>query len=361
MTRVTRVYSKNTIMENLAVYKDNFNLQDPNKIWIFHHTDADGYCGGFICKIATRPHLSETHACDYTTDFSKYPIEKDDVVILVDLSFTSSTAHYLKEMAYKCNNKIIWIDHHESSLDLCNNDEDLRNIDFMVIALGTKENKFSAAFLAYAAFYYNLNKKNGHDEIDIPEFVYLVSDWDTWSQKTKDSKYFNKAVNSTTDIYLYNREIGGYNKDNIWEKLYREYICHSDQLLVKMINEARPLVKQTETLDARYLNSNGFEFNLFGYKVLACNQKSNSLLFGDKINEYDFVCPFVLHERNGKLIYTYSLFSGTNQNCKEMAERFGGGGHRGAAGFQLPFNIFTVKNLKLRLFLHNLKNKLSTK
>lgn len=358
---MTRVYSRSEIIENLAVFKERLGqVKKVNKVWIFHHTDADGYCGGFICKNSAKDYDFETYACDYSTDFSRYDIGRNDIVMVVDLSFTDKTIYHLKEMAYKCNDNIIWIDHHESSLDCYNNDEELRNIKFLSIALGSKQNKFSAAFLAYAVLQHNLTKFNDI-LVEVPEFIYLVSDWDTWSHQTKDSKYFNKAVNSTTDIYLYNKELSEYNENNIWEQLYKEYILDRGTLLEDMINEARPLVKQTETLDARYLNSNGFEFNLFGYKVLACNQRNNSLLFGDKINEYDFVCPFVLHERNGKLIYTYSLFSGTNQNCKEIAERFGGGGHKGAAGFQLPFNIFTVKNLKFRLFLHNLKNKLTTK
>lgn len=350
--------TKKFFEKNIEVMKGSEEIDEiPEKIWIFHHTDADGYCGGFVCRKAVE-NLSvdldieiETIACDYSTDYSKFNICEHDLVMIVDLSFTSNTVHYLKNMYHP--NRLIWIDHHESSLDLYNEDSELQEMKFDILALGAKSNKLSAALIAY----YVLLSDDSNDEIDVPDFIYLVSDWDTWSHKSKDSKYFNIAINGKKSIHLNNKN--GYNHENIWEVLYNN---HDGLILQNTLKIGEIMSNQLETLDSRYLHSNGFEFNLFGYRVLACNQRSNSLLFGDKINEYDFVCPFVLHKRNGKLIYTYSLFSLNNQlSCKELAEKLGGGGHKGAAGFQLPFNIFTTKNLKFRLFLHNLKNKLITK
>lgn len=359
-----RVCGKDFIKKYLGAFKNRTNekMEAPRKVWIFHHTDADGYCGGFLCKSYMKIFDFETYACDYTTDFSRYDIEKNDVVMIVDLSFTDKTIYQLKDMAEKCNNRIMWIDHHESSLDCYENDKELQDLDFLLLALGTRENRYSAAFIAFVVFSYIIYPKA--DDIKIPDYVYLVSDWDTWTHETKDSKYFNKGVNASPYIHLYSKDLERYDKHNIWEQLDEEFVrkIYTNSTLDELINKGKLLVEENEVLDARYLKSNGFEFNLFGYSVLACNQRSNSLLFGDKIDEYDFVCPFVLHRRNGKLIYTYSLFSTDDElSCKELAERFGGGGHKGAAGFQLPFNIFTTKNLRLRLFLHNLKNKLSTK
>lgn len=357
-----KINCNEVIIKHLRAYKNNTNkeMEAPRKVWIFHHTDADGYCGGFICKSYAKIFNFETYACDYTTDFSRYDIEKNDMVMIVDLSFTDKTIYQLKDMAEKCNNRIMWIDHHESSVDCYDNDKELQDLDFLLLALGDRENKYSAAFLAYVVLTNVLNPKV--DIITVPQYVYLVSDWDTWSHETKDSKYFNKGVNCSPYIHLYSNQLERYDNHNIWELLNEEFIRNSCSTQEELISKGKLLVEENEVLDARYLKSNGFEFNLFGYRILACNQRSNSLLFGDRIYEYDFVCPFVLHRRNGKLIYTYSLFSTDDElSCKELAERFGGGGHKGAAGFQLPFNIFTTKNLRLRLFLHNLKNKLTTK
>lgn len=74
----------------------------------------------------------------------------------------------------------------------------------------------------------------------------------------------------------------------------------------------------------------GFESYLDNIKCFCLNAKGNSLTFGHKIKEYPICVTFIF---DGE-VYNYSVYSADESiSCKEIAERHGGGGHKGAAGF----------------------------
>lgn len=359
-------------------------LNEGQRVWIFHHNDADGYASGFLSyKYITRTDTNldvKSFACDYTTNFTKFDIASDDIVFLVDLSFTKETVSKLLHIDSMTKN-IIWIDHHESDILMFKELEYMDEIvnKWLGCVIGGKENKWSAAMLVYCSL-------SGRSPNWAPLFIKLVSDWDTWTHKYYDySLSFNKAVN-VNDIYIKDNN-GLYNNNCIWEKLFKEYdneipyltdtmvnlVSKDDTIsdneieidvllselpiLDRMIQDIKPIVDAENTERKRYLVSNSFEFNLFGHRILVCNRKDNSLLFGKSYNDYDIVCPFVCNRRNGEITYTYSLFSSNkNINCREIAELFGGGGHKGAAGFQLKSNIFTMskRKLKFKLFMRKI-------
>ena len=57
-----------------------------------------------------------------------------------------------------------------------------------------------------------------------------------------------------------------------------------------------------------------------------------SLVFGDLIKEYPMSMVWAF---DGKY-YQYSIYSqDSNIFCNKIAEKYGGGGHKGAAGFRL--------------------------
>ena len=103
------------------------------------------------------------------------------------------------------------------------------------------------------------------------------------------------------------------------------------------------LIQQGETMTtfrdgwAKEYMKLGFETEFEGVKCFAvnlghCNSEYFKSLPDDK---YDALMPFVF---NGDM-YTVSLYSKT-VDVSEIAKKYGGGGHKGAAGFQckqLPF------------------------
>lgn len=355
------------------------DTKEINNVWIFHHTDADGYCSGALTYLGLKNRLEKLAltipkenwhlvASDYNTKFTEFDIIENDIVAFVDLSFTQATVWQLDNI-HDVTSNIVWIDHHESDVDVLNKIEEIDTMsdEFMYCIIGGRANKYSAALMCWSIF-------NDKDIDDAPRYVKLVSDWDTWTHDYEESIYFNQYVSGVENYKLTKTNSNGnivVDPNSVWFKLNSEVTYSNDTLESKtpLLDEAiaigKPIVEDQRIKNARYLKSNGFEFDLLGYKIIACNQKSNSLLFGDKYNEYDMVCPFVLHERNGKLIYTYSLFScNKDVNCRKIAEQFGGGGHKGAAGFSSKINIFTCSKLRLKweIFKNNkFKNKSKNK
>ena len=89
------------------------------------------------------------------------------------------------------------------------------------------------------------------------------------------------------------------------------------------IHSYRNVIKQ-------YAYDKDVTFNGKHYHCIVANSDGNSLVFGDKLANYDFG---VLWRFNGK-DYIYTLYTvNPNIDCSEIATYMGGGGHRGAAGF----------------------------
>ena len=98
------------------------------------------------------------------------------------------------------------------------------------------------------------------------------------------------------------------------------------------------------------VESYGFELEIEGMRCYIMNMAlAGSQWFGedDMEEKYDMLIRYVY---NGKIDrYEYSLYSTKpNVNCAAIAERYGGGGHKGAAGFTSCFPIkFSKGNDKL--------------
>ena len=100
-----------------------------------------------------------------------------------------------------------------------------------------------------------------------------------------------------------------------------------------------------------YVKCSAFEGSICGVKAVFMNTNVfNSNVFKSYQGEYEVMVPF-RYEKNG--LVRFSIYAGNNDkvNCAEMAERFGGGGHKGAAGFQLDME----KEKDLQLFIGLLK------
>lgn len=105
------------------------------------------------------------------------------------------------------------------------------------------------------------------------------------------------------------------------------------------------IINYNKVNNERRFEDFGYFTRFFNSKIPVINSDGNSTLFGDLINEYPCVVRY--HYKNG--IYTYSIYSTKeNVDCALMASVYGGGGHKGAAGFQskkliLPYkeNLFT--------------------
>jgi oligoribonuclease NrnB/cAMP/cGMP phosphodiesterase (DHH superfamily) len=145
----------------------------------------------------------------------------------------------------------------------------------------------------------------------------LVSDYDCWIYKfDPDTTYFKIGIETKNYDAL----------DRVWYDLYDTSNPKTD----KIIKIGKTIKSYIDKDNDSYRESFAYETEIEGLKCIAVNKKSNSWIFGKKYDEYPIVMPWVF---NGEK-YIYSIFSSNpNVDCSKIAEKYGGGGHKGAAGF----------------------------
>ena len=285
----------------------------------YHNSDADGRCSAAIVSKFTKVRDKNSFiGCDYNKKRIEYMIdtiniEKDEPIYICDLSFTEENADILFKLNDISSNRLVWCDHHKTSIELSNSISNINDIK------GIRSSNKSAAYLTWV-YFYGIN--------NIPDVVKYVSDWDTFTFEYGDKpKYLNYGLSH--DIwYTYplstqwksllsnNADADGYSKSSI--------------LTNNLISIGEKIYKYVKNENTSYLKSYGYESSICGYKVAVVNKASNSLIFGELYKKYPIVSTFCYDGEKWK----YSLYSSDkNGDCEAIAKSFGGGGHRGAAGF----------------------------
>jgi oligoribonuclease NrnB/cAMP/cGMP phosphodiesterase (DHH superfamily) len=167
-----------------------------------------------------------------------------------------------------------------------------------------------------------------------PGFTKLIADYDVWTFiYGDDTRAFEKG------FILYPHEP----TDEIWEKLCDyEFSCNDTSLVKEIIHRGKTIIAYRKSLMTEYCRHKGFEAVLDGYKVFAVNMamlNSNDFIV-DNPEDYDM---FVGFSFDGD-IWNYSLRAVSDVDCSEVAKKYGGGGHRGAAGCNTDY--FILKKVK---------------
>lgn len=180
-----------------------------------------------------------------------------------------------------------------------------------------KENKTAQDVKDYLDWY-RLSKFN-QDRSEIPLGIKLVNSWDIWDGLYADAEPFK--------IVFESKHFKPTNKD-IAEMLY------NDRITTLTIQKGYIMKEQMDTWAETYMERYGYEVEFEGHKFFVANLgNANSKYFGNKIKDYDAVIPYCY---NGD-VWTCSIYSDASKDfdCAEFATRFGGGGHKKAAGFRM--------------------------
>lgn len=278
----------------------------------FYHNDLDGRCSGaIVAQYRNTYNKEDFYEVDYIMDLPLDKVLNGEEVWFVDYSFSDNTLDALNSLIMR-NCHIVWIDHHTSSINLQEQHKELRLID------GIRKEGISGAALTYMYCY---NKEFN----DIPYYVKLVSDYDCWQYNLDpDTTYFKIGIETLPFNAL----------DNVWKDIN----LISDNCVTNEIIGKGKLIKGFIDNDNTYYREHfAYESEIAGHKCLVVNKKTNSWVFGEKYNEYPLVMVWVF---NG-CKFTYSIFSDNKDiDCSKIAESYGGGGHKGAAGFSSPKLLF---------------------
>ena len=313
---------------------------------ILHHTDMDGISAREILKSFLIQYTGykdiKTIAYNYEKDYDFASFNPDGVdVISVDLSLKVQDIETISQVSHR----FIMTDHHATSvrqfgstsdrlLRIVKPNEESSDNDFKTLVL--LDTNRCGAKIVYdvlkktqcpnSGYYITklLRHLNKSFETINPKIVDLVDQYDRWVYTDNDPVYLNEY------FYAGNRMRMPDNELHFLSILTAKDV--SGFLKIgRDIFEAKKVISDIQA--ANFTQPTAINFDGKTYSVCRGYGFTNSLGFGDKMEKYD-ICETIRYydQKTGR--YTVSLYtSNPDIDVSKIAERFGGGGHPGAAGF----------------------------
>ena len=266
-------------------------------ILCLHHNDADGRASAAIIRRALGGDVW-LHEMDYGDPVPMERVVVSDHIIIVDFSLPAE--EMLQLAAY---HQFTWIDHHKSAMDelgeLCRDWDGIRDI--------------SEAACVLTWQYYFPDKP-------VPHAVILIGDRDIWRWAEQDTGPFNEGM-----YQIDNRPFN----DDLWASL-----LDGDEETIKTITETGRKLRDARLREIRRQTSRfGFQVIFEGYRTLVLNLRGSGDLGAHVRNlGHEIAYCYIDRVQNGDL-YTFVTLYSANVDVSEIARRYGGGGHAGAAGF----------------------------
>lgn len=308
-------------------------------ILCLHHNDRDGYMAAGCITLKHPGTLPVyTKAVDYKEPLAEAYFEEQykeaDLIYLVDYSICTEENI---EFAYKYFDKIVWIDHHTSSLRTLEKEPELRQL------AGYRCVGLSGALLAwvwykadtlpmYLTYYIHCHDELTDDEVtelikalNPPTLILYTHRYDTWHVDSRVVKFnFGNFNFDDTNKCAYDIE-------HCSEKEFEVILKNGELIRDYVVSENQGIITEYGTeITIRYGTSQ--------YSCIAVNMhRPNSLKFGQYADRYDILMPFYWNGTG----FTYSLYKGMlsdktkDLDLSKIAESFGGGGHPNAAGFTI--------------------------
>lgn len=325
------------------------------KIRIFHHDDADGYAAGYLAYKYEAERVENnstirTYDINYNKEFPLELINSEDKVYILDYSIHPSDMIKL----LRITKNVIWIDHHISSIEKYDDWNDLiEKASGLESIKGIRVNGISGCALTYLYLFNHWNEDaliefrdtiSTENELvttltkdfedSAPKYLQYINDWDIWCHKFPESEMLQIAIanNLSIDLILnLDLDTDESNLNKLLEKgkCYIEYRNQwSDQFMKRYAFET-----VLEYIDGSYKH------------ILVANLgNANSKFFGNRISCYDAVVTQCFDGDR----WNFSIYSEDEDfDCSLVARYFGGGGHKGAAGFTSK-NPFTKSIVLMR-------------
>lgn len=292
--------------------KDKNAIKSLKKIMVFYHEDADGFTGAWSAwkKLKNTADYLPMHNDNKPLDTLALNAEGKDIYI-IDYSFKTEEMKKLVAI----NKKVVLIDHHITSAESAK-----------IATESLYDISHSGAYLAWKYF---------HQDKKIPKLVSYVEDYDLWK--------FKLPFTQELTIFLSSKKFDF----KAWEKLAEEFEDASKRK--EMIKQGKIMLDYKEKVIQELLDK-GEEVVLDGHRAFAVNSPVFESEIGKHIYEKKGMLAIIwsYRRRHGKPKLKVSLRSNESIDVAEIALKYGGGGHKSAAGFTLEKEIefpWTTKNL----------------
>jgi len=278
-------------------------------IGIYHNRDLDGFASGAIMKLK----YPDIKLVGY--DYGQ-PLELEttgEPIIMADVSLPMKTMVKIAQMA---NFNFTWIDHHISAI------KDYKEF------VGVGES-FCKAILDNSISACEATWKYLFPDKEMPTSILLLGEYDTWRNQDK-MRWDNFIL-----PFQFGMRLDCNSPDTFNHTLFHTEINNYDRFIHEIIKDGHTVLKYQKQVNEAQCKKAAFEFEFLGMKAICLNGGGfNSDVFKSIYSEdkYDLMMPF---QWDGKQ-WTISLYSTKPEiDCSVIAKTKGGGGHKGAAGFQV--------------------------
>lgn len=285
----------------------------------FYHIDEDGKTSAYwVHKLAKHydGYKKDFYPINYGMEFPFESIQSNEQIYIVDYSIMPEEMKRLLTIT----SDITWIDHHVSAIKKYNN--------FPYYIKGIRYDGIAGCLLTYCYLKHMTDCGVGKVENfdismteDAPMFTKYVADFDVWK-----FEFGEKTKAFEMGLQLHDLNPVAETKNNIFEAL----LALGWDLEYEIIKKGQDLLLYRDNWAKEYCEHVGFETELEGLKCYAMNMAMISSEHFKSINEenYDMLIGFSFNGTTWK----YELRS-TKVDCSQIAMKYGGGGHKGAAGF----------------------------
>ena len=264
---------------------------DPSSvnIVIYHADCTDGFGAAYSAwkQLGNR---AEYYACKHGTP---PPDVKDKNVVILDFSFNNATTKKMIEEAHE----LLVIDHHKSAMVELH---DISNTHFDM----TK----SGAMLSWEFF---------HPGKEPPKFIQYIQDRDLWKWELPYSKEFAAAFDMIPFEF---EEFEKFEDDSVFDDAVKRgsYILAYSKTVVKKVCE-KASKRKIDGKDVLVVNASHWMSEIGARLAPDCDFAM--IWYWDHEEKHTKVSLRAFHE---------------TVDVSEISKKFGGGGHKKAAGFQLP-------------------------
>lgn len=300
-------------------------------ICFYHRGDLDGHCSGAIVR--HRFPECRMMGIDYEDKFPWNVIERGEDVVMVDFSLPMDQMKNIRRLCTRPHifwpggrppHDFIWIDHHKTAIDAA------REAGFE--APGLLRVGDAACELAWEYFFPNES---------MPYAVRLLGrydvwdeSWPTWEKDVLPLQYGLRCHPTSPD---------NPQTKELWFKLFdlHERISPNGGCSL-FIQEGKVILRYQHQQDAKLMARHSFYTRLDDMAALAVNHGPGSSMKFENGHHEDFplLISFARIPKKKWLVNLYTFRE--DVDVGEIAKRYGGGGHRKAAGFiceNLPFEI----------------------
>lgn len=298
-------------------------------VCVYHSIDLDGWMSAAIVKhwfvtktlktLLDNPNTIDFLGYDYggpIPDLSEY-----DKVIMCDVAFPKEEMLNLRD---RLTNSFIWIDHHISAMRE-NKDEEIE---------GKQATNFSACELTWMYFF---------PQTYMPEIVRLLGRYDCFGHKGT-----NEELKVLEFQYAARESISDY------EEAYATLCNDLDHNVTEEMIRQGMFIYNYLCTEAKQAYKNGFKVIFFEttskedgaitsgrVRIFICINKErfNPINFGIDYHKDGYDGAACFHYDGN--VWKFSLYNDNGEvDCSTIAKEYGGGGHKGAAGFILDNEEF---------------------